>query len=492
MRKKSAYRTSGEGVSTTKQIEGYLVGLMYKEAPQGLLSSLLLLILAAVLFAQEYSLSETLIWSGSLSLILLSRIVLVLAFRRDRLRNRSYKIWRDRFTLSALITGIGWGAGFWYFLSFEQNQLINAFIVFLAAGLTAGAIHTLGGVLLAYWLYLAPILLSLALKFFTSGEPIAMIMGIIILIYAGFIALTASRFNHAIRVSYRLNLENTALINTLTQAKNQSDVINEELKEEVEKAKKRDEQLREARDLAEQANRAKSDFLAIMSHELRTPLNGILGMFQVLKDTALDDEQLSCLDTAHTSAESLLYHIESMLEFSKLETGKVSMRRDRFSLKTIVDEILEHFVKVAQEQQNNLTVSIDSGIPKWLIGDPFRIKHIITQFLSNAIKFTEKGEIKLELICLEIEDNTAIIRMTLRDSGIGMDQNTQKMLFQPFTQADSSYTRNYEGIGLGMAIAYRLINLMNGTISLVSAPGEGTSFVINLPIEIAEEQEHVL
>ena len=234
---------------------------------------------------------------------------------------------------------------------------------------------------------------------------------------------------------------------------------------------------------AEEANNAKSAFLATMSHEIRTPMNGIIGMASVMGHTQLDDSQKGYLQTIQSSGETLLNLINDILDFSKIEAGKTELEEIPFSLKDMIDHCLHLVLPKVQEKGIHLNCHYAHNIPDVLIGDPTRIRQILNNLLSNAIKFTEKGNIHTNVGIKLSTDDSVFIRLSVADSGIGITKEQKRKLFQTFTQLDDSTTRKYGGTGLGLAICKRLVHLMKGRIWVDSIQGIGSTFFCEIPLK---------
>lgn len=242
--------------------------------------------------------------------------------------------------------------------------------------------------------------------------------------------------------------------------------------------------------VAEQANQAKSEFLANISHEIRTPINAILGMTQLTLKTELDDKQLSYLKSIESSSKILLGIINDLLDFAKLEAGKLSIERIPFDLDEVFSNLADMFAFRAYDKNLEFIINLPTNIPTQLIGDPLRINQVLVNLVSNAIKFTEHGEIVVAATLLDLTPDDVYLRLSVTDTGIGMDETQRAKLFQAFSQADSSTTRKYGGTGLGLAISQRIVKLMNQhSIGVTSSIGQGTTFFLELTLPLQSQPE---
>jgi len=249
---------------------------------------------------------------------------------------------------------------------------------------------------------------------------------------------------------------------------------------------------REAAERAASENEAKSRFLAKMSHEIRTPLNGVLGMLQLLRETPLDRSQQFYLDTISSSGNSLMAVINDILDYARIGSGKLSLEDIDFDLEIQISETIRLFTAQALEKQLSLHVGLEPGVPRRIRGDPTRLKQILMNLLSNALKFTEHGHVLLEVSSRQTPDGASRLVFCVSDSGIGMRQEVLAQLFESFSQGDSSTTRRYGGSGLGLAISKELVEMMNGHIEVQSAPGRGSRFCFEIPLQAATDVEDPL
>lgn len=292
-------------------------------------------------------------------------------------------------------------------------------------------------------------------------------------------ALAAGEFSHRIPVPHRDQLGQLATsFNQMAETLQSQEVERELHLLAVDEAVTR----------AQAASASKSEFLASMSHEIRTPINGVLGAADLLLRESLTRSQRHLTETINRSGKALLGIINDILDFSKIEAGQMEVEETRIDLVLLIEDVAEMAAPSAHKKGLELTSVIAPAFPAIVFGDALRLRQVITNLVSNAVKFTETGEVVLEVNARQTSINTAMYRFSVRDTGIGISAQAQEVVFNSFTQADRSTTRNYGGTGLGLAISHQLVRLLGGELKLTSTQGEGSEFFFSLPLQ----QEHAL
>jgi len=261
------------------------------------------------------------------------------------------------------------------------------------------------------------------------------------------------------------------------------------LNEQIRKRKAAEKALIVAREVAEKANQAKSEFLSVMSHEIRTPLNAVIGLGHILSRQNPRPDQLNNLQVLRTSADNLLSLINDILDFNKIDAGKLELDNSLFDINTTVQDIYQAISIKAQERGNEISLHIDPSIPRQVFGDAHRLMQVLNNLLSNAVKFTSRGKVRISLQLEKISESKCSILFSVSDTGIGIHQDKLDHIFNPFSQASSSITREFGGTGLGLAITADLLRLMNSEIKVDAEVGRGSNFYFTLELAYASEME---
>ena len=485
-----------------EKTEDALVRLLFDQAPAGISVTAVNGLLVTIAIGHFYGVALGWIWLGLLWVILLLRAWLVVRFRqRESALSRTR--WARAFALGAAATGACWGLSV-YLLPWESFT-DEVFLSFVIGGMVAGAVPGLSPRLEVYGLYLVMALAPLALRMALIGGEFGFTFLALLLMFGVYMLMSARTHHRTLRSALNLRNKNAGLVAELTDESARVRSLNERLTREIDERSRIQEALVVAKQQAESANIAKSEFVANMSHEIRTPMNGVLGMLELLSQSPLDAQQRAFLDTARTSSESLLNVINSILDFSKIEAGKLDLEMVPFDTRALAEDVVALFTATARRSDLELVCYVDPQVQTWVQGDPTRLRQILTNLLGNAVKFTEAGEVALRVEPAGAAADGAVVngadagdelghasgpgdggrvmlRFQVSDTGIGMTPEQVAQLFEPFRQADGSMTRRYGGSGLGLAITKRLTELMGGSITLQSEPGQGTCFDVRIPL----------
>ena len=424
------------------------------------------------------------VWLGMMALLFFYRAAVHYYMLDDskRILNIDTDIIRRWYLIAVLLTGAGWGIS--STLMFPYNEINQIVLAFMLVGVSAIGV-TYSSVAWVYYGYVGLVLLPLMLRLFYIGGDVYYALSAMTGFFLVVMVLAAYRMNKLSDAELKLSYKNQDLIAELMEAGKNLESLNVSLKDEIWHGKQIEAELQEAKEKAEQMSQAKGEFLANMSHEIRTPMNGVIGTLQLLEESELNDSQLEYVRTANKSAEALLAILNDILDLSKIEAGKLNFEMIPFDLREIVQDLVTLHSLKAEQQNVFLNCRIDDSLPEMVRGDPTRLRQILVNLVSNALKFTKRGEVNILVDVLQQSDSDIELKVQVRDTGIGIPEAVQSSLFQAFTQADGSTTRKYGGTGLGLAIVSQLVEMMGGELGVQSKEGEGATFWFTLPLEVS-------
>lgn len=402
-------------------------------------------------------------------------------FMRQGLRQNADR-WLQIYTLLLLLQDALWGLiGPISFM--VDDPLYHMLVLFMLAGMTAGAILTRGLIfniyLISLFTLLTPTIIVLALR----GTIIDNAMLAMVLIYTTFMMVMSKNYSARVIRNIQLWLDNEKLVGELRSSHTEVEAANRDLVSEIEHRKQIEQELVEAKEKSERANEAKNQFLATVSHELRTPLNGIIGFADYLQRENLEEKAKRYIDQISKAGKTLQHIVNDILDITAIEAGHIRLYDEPFSLRAEMKDLMDMMAPIAEEKKISLRFHVEDSVNDDLSGDISRLRQIIGNLLSNALKYTEDGHVSLSIRRMDMRNDKDVLRFDVEDTGIGINNEALEFIFRNFTRLENFETRGTEGLGLGLAIVKSLVNKMNGKLSVQSKPNEGSCFSCELSFE---------
>ncbi|MDX1569168.1 MAG: ATP-binding protein [Xanthomonadales bacterium] len=467
----SLFSKADDSFDDTERLLAAQVRFMYQTSLHETIASTVIALIVGAYFWFFHGSTAALAWIVYFVLVGIARGVVFMTYRRADDVDSNPGSWITAATLTLLGSGLGWGAS--AFLFFDLSPLLTGVVV---VGMGISGLLLLAPSPRVMAAFNIPLFAGLMFELLMAGDPAYLFAAGVVVLLAATMVFHAVQMQAEMRASLKLAYEKERLVNVLSGSKKELEALNQKLSEEVAQRRRVEEEVKAAKIAAEAANMAKDEFLATMSHEIRTPLNGILPILDILRGTKLNETQRDYLSTAFQSSKHLLTIIDDILDYSKIEAGKLDLETVGMNLRELLDSVVRLMSSGAEKKGLELKAVIEPGVRLAMRGDPVRLRQVLTNLVSNAIKFTEKGSVTITISKRQELPKETELLFTVRDTGVGMDKKTSERLFKPFSQADASTTRTYGGTGLGLVICKRLVELMNGKIGVKSQPGKGSVF----------------
>ena len=447
-----------------KQLNNEITSLYYKQAPFVSISLIFILIVIYYFLQHQVPQNLLLLWTV-INLVFSLALLLTSVAYNNRSGNESSGFWLGVYVVLMVCQDLSFGL-IGPMTAIVTDEIYRFLILFILAGSAAGAITTRG---ILFKLYVVSITLQLApitITFMISDRQLAGAMMILTMVFYAFMLFVDKNYSSSIRNSISLWLN---------------------LQSEIEARKESEVKLLEAKRRAEVANEAKNHFLASVSHELRTPLNGILGFSAALNKSPLNDTDKDYVEQIDHCSKNLLSMVNDILDITTIEAGGLELHDYPFSLSSELKEVAALAQRLAEDKGLQFSYRMAEEVPQYLRGDGQRVKQVINNLISNAIKYTEEGSVALSVQLDSLDDNRARLRFKVEDTGIGIAQSAHATLFDTFTRGSDGKAR-YDGVGLGLSIVKSLLQQMGGEISFESEVGKGSRFEAVLPFEVAQSQ----
>ena len=464
------------------------MALVYRLATPAILVSIVPVIVVWWLIKDVYPGPRSTCWLVGSMIFIVFRFILGGFYKKSKKVPETADLWGILFSICTFVYGLQWGYAGTVLFPVDHPQL-QVVITAILIGTAAGAFPFVMALRWVYASHLVPALLPFALYMIYLGTPEHILVGILSLVFIAIMLFSTLGISKHIADNLFYRFKETIMAEEIME-------VNRNLHAEIGERKRAEKELElakqaaeKSKQIAEAANRAKSQFLANMSHEIRTPLNGVLGMTELLISTELNGEQREFAETAHQSGEALLEIIGNILDLSKIEAGAVELEDKPFSLRNIVIQAVDLIAPQATAKGLRVSYIIPDGFPPQFRGDQVRLRQVLTNLLSNAVKFTGEGSITVAVERRESHNEEELLFFSVADTGIGIAPENQQLIFNPFVQADGSTTRKYGGTGLGLTICRQLVSLMGGQIGVSSTPGKGSVFSFTVRLHIADAEQ---